>query len=653
MEDLDNVADEYPDAEEVQDRIVWDHPSFTDISAWEIYQPTDENVRVHHPNSPDLGEGSLFASKENVMLAAQRYSILNRVEFKVRKSDTRKLVLECRKGEEICPWRLRVVVLARTTYWTVRKYGGDHVCHNNSILQSNIHLNAQFIAREMRNVMDANTKFSAGQIRNIIQRDYGYEISYWKAWKAQQKALVYLFGKWDESFNKLPHLMQALQDSSNDKHFIKWDVTPLDDGTMQVNRIFWAFSECIKAFEHCRPILSVDGTHMYGKYNAKLLIAIGVDANNGILPLGFALVESENNSSWKWFMSCIREGVTQRVGLCVVSDRHAGILAAMREPEWKEPMAYHRVCVRHVQSNFMTKVKDEVLKAQLGEVAFAKKQIKFVKKFGELLELLNDKPAVRKWLVDMKKEIWTQAYDQGGLRWGNMTTNASECLNKILKNGRDLPVSSLVMYTYKQIAAYFVKRSQRPYYNDGELFPPKIRERLAEIRARAEFHIVTLYNPVDCVFDVLTRKNHITYSVNLATRICSCGKWTLFKYPCSHAMAACRNARVEYSDYVPAEYTLDAYYRTWGYFFNPLPHESCWRQYDGRVHVPNPRFKRTKGGRPPTRRRRNEMDQRHRHLGESSSQAASSSNPTPRIQRCSYCNLVGHNKRACPTRNQN
>ncbi|KAL9672437.1 hypothetical protein QQ045_028687 [Rhodiola kirilowii] len=221
MENLDNVADEYPDAEEVQDRIVWDRPSFTDISAWEIYQPTDENVRVHHPNSPDLGEDSLFASKENVMLAVQRYSILNRVEFRVRKSDTRKLVLECRKGEGICPWRLRVVVLARTTYWTVCKYEGDHMCHNNSILQSNIHLNAQFIAREMRNVMDANTKFSAGQIRNLIQRDYGYEISYWKAWKAQQKALIYLFGKWDESFNKLPHLMQALHDSSNNSHFIK------------------------------------------------------------------------------------------------------------------------------------------------------------------------------------------------------------------------------------------------------------------------------------------------------------------------------------------------------------------------------------------------------------------------------------------------
>ncbi|KAL9686665.1 hypothetical protein QQ045_031058 [Rhodiola kirilowii] len=493
MENLDNVADEYPDAEEVQDRIVWDHPSFTDISACEIYQPTDENVRVHHPNSPDLGEGSLFASKENVMLAVQRYSILNRVEFRVRKSDTRKLVLKCLRG--------------------------DHVCHNNSILQSNIHLNAQFIAREMRNVMDANTKFSAGQIRNIIQRDYG----------------------------RHAHVREV---------------------------------QC--------EIIDCNRVRREQRHTAIRLCACG-EREHFKLEVVHVLYSGRSDPTGAYGLpSCVRTALGEQLH---------------------------------------DKVNDEVLKAQLGDVAYAKKELKFTKKFGELLELLNDQPRVRKWLVDMNKETWTQAYDHGGLRWGNMTTNASECLNKILRNGRDLPVSSLVMYTYKQIAAYFVKRSQRPYHNDGELFPPKICERLAELRARAEFHIVTLYNPVDRVFVVLTRKNHITYRVNLEGRTCSCGKWTLFKYPCSHAIAACRNARVEYSDYVPAEYTLDAYYRTWGYFFNPLPHESFWRAYEGCVHVPNPRFKRTKGGRPPTRRRRNEMDQRHRHLGNGNQKTNSPPSP--------------------------
>ncbi|KAL9670568.1 hypothetical protein QQ045_008121 [Rhodiola kirilowii] len=114
-------------------------------------------------------------------------------------------------------------------------------------------------------------------------------------------------------------------------------------------------------------------------------------------------------------------------------------------------------------------------------------------------------------------------------------------------------------------------------------------------------------------------------------------------------MAACKYARIEYSDFVPKEYTLEVYYRTWSYFFNPLYHEDHWRPYDGPVHVPKLRYKCMKAGRPPTRRRHNEMDQRHRHLRESSSQVASSSTPTPRNQRCTNYHEVGHNKRACPT----
>ncbi|KAL9686761.1 hypothetical protein QQ045_031154 [Rhodiola kirilowii] len=284
---------------------------------------------------------------------------------------------------------------------------------------------------------------------------------------------------------------------------------------MQVNRIFWSFAECILAFNHCRPIISIDGTHMYGKYNAKLLVAIGLDANNHILPLAFALVESENNSSWKWFMSCIREG--------------------------QEPKAFHRVCVRHLQGNFMTKVKDEVLKAKLGEVAYAKKKLKFKKKFVELLQLLNDKPLARKWLEDMDVERWTHAFDNGGYRWGNMTTNASKCLNKILKNGHDLLVSSLIMYTFRQTAAYFVKRSQSQYNIDIAICPPKISDRLAELRARAQFHIVMMYNPVADMPGLMTQfmspKNirskrttghEVIFSTPYFTRICGVNITDLF-----------------------------------------------------------------------------------------------------------------------------
>jgi len=42
----------------------------------------------------------------------------------------------------------------------------------------------------------------------------------------------------------------------------------------------------------------VDGTFLTGKYKGQILTAIGVDANQQILPLAFAFVENENKESW-------------------------------------------------------------------------------------------------------------------------------------------------------------------------------------------------------------------------------------------------------------------------------------------------------------------------------------------------------------------
>ncbi|KAL9691369.1 hypothetical protein QQ045_011790 [Rhodiola kirilowii] len=125
--------------------------------------------------------------------------------------------------------------------------------------------------------------------------------------------MINLFGTWDGSFEYLPHLMKALVDASPDT-VVKWDTKEIDGEYIQVNHVFWVFVECIHAFNHCRPIFSIDGTHKYGKYDGKLLVACSLDANNGVLPVAFALVESENTSNWSWFMRCICEGVTSREG---------------------------------------------------------------------------------------------------------------------------------------------------------------------------------------------------------------------------------------------------------------------------------------------------------------------------------------------------
>ena len=76
-----------------------------------------------------------------------------------------------------------------------------------------------------------------------------------------------------------------------------------------------------------------------------MMIAMGVDGNNQILPLAFAIVENESYNSWFWFLYYVKKHVVkEREGICLLSDRHMGILKAVNEhgSPWLEPRGFHR-----------------------------------------------------------------------------------------------------------------------------------------------------------------------------------------------------------------------------------------------------------------------------------------------------------------------
>ena len=137
-------------------------------------------------------------------------------------------------------------------------------------------------------------------------------------------------------------------------------------GTCTFKSVFWAFRPCIVGFKKCRPVISIDATHLYGKYKGKLMITMGTDANNKIYPLAFTVAESESTKTWDWLLACIRMYVIDRRHLCVISDRHPGIQAIFRDTNrdvsLQPPMTEHRCCLRHVCSNVNTRWNNQTLK---------------------------------------------------------------------------------------------------------------------------------------------------------------------------------------------------------------------------------------------------------------------------------------------------
>ncbi|XP_052624988.1 uncharacterized protein LOC128132450 [Lactuca sativa] len=87
-----------------------------------------------------------------------------------------------------------------------------------------------------------------------------------------------------------------------------WKHSKGASSTRKFRRIYVCLGPLKKGFKAgLREFLGLDGAFMKGPFPGQILSAVGVDSNNGTYPLAYAVVESENTSSWKWFLQCLAE----------------------------------------------------------------------------------------------------------------------------------------------------------------------------------------------------------------------------------------------------------------------------------------------------------------------------------------------------------
>ena len=116
--------------------------------------------------------------------------------------------------------------------------------------------------------------------------------------------------------------MQYIDQDPTTQVFYRTTPTGEDD-TVFLHYVFWSFSPCIDGFKYYKLVISIDGTHLYGKYQGKLLVAMATDANNKVFPLAFAVVDCESGSNWRWFLQCLRDMIGHVIpdeGICIISD---------------------------------------------------------------------------------------------------------------------------------------------------------------------------------------------------------------------------------------------------------------------------------------------------------------------------------------------
>ncbi|XP_042014955.1 uncharacterized protein LOC121762988 [Salvia splendens] len=379
------------------------------------------------------------------------------------------------------------------TLWHLESSTKEYrVVESNPNSRDHANVSSAMVAFCIKHHILKDPEYTPNSIIDDVKQKYHVEISYKKAWYARRKAIELVFGGWESSFEDLPSYMIELQKRTRGT-IVEWhhDERHSTETQKLFKYVFWAFGPCVEAFQLCKPVLTVDGTHLRGRLKGKLLCAVGFDANKKFLPVAYAIVDNETSDSWNWFMKLIKLHVMKGDrDVCIISDRHPGMLNAMESDIWEQPpRGIHRFCLVHVRKNVLQHHKGVRVKSLVWKMGITTHERKY---FRRRRSLWYVSPEAVEYLRRIDAEQWTIAYDKGR-RWGEATTNIVEAYNNVLKGARDLPVRACIDLTFWRIIKWFQTRSTEVAQCQTVL-TPWAHDKFNDNDARGRKHVVRRVN---------------------------------------------------------------------------------------------------------------------------------------------------------------
>ncbi|CAN1267961.1 hypothetical protein LINPERPRIM_LOCUS12980 [Linum perenne] len=125
-----------------------------------------------------------------------------------------------------------------------------------------------------------------------------------KAYTTKKVAMSLIHGEENDQFKKLwDYGAELLRTNPGTTVDIQYE-----DLTFQ--SIYICLDALKKGFKAgCRRFIGLDGCHLKNLPGWQLLAAVGVDGNDGMFLIAWAVIERECDASWGWFMELLKRGL--------------------------------------------------------------------------------------------------------------------------------------------------------------------------------------------------------------------------------------------------------------------------------------------------------------------------------------------------------
>ncbi|KAL0001515.1 hypothetical protein SO802_015296 [Lithocarpus litseifolius] len=210
-----------------------------------------------------------------------------------------------------------------------------------------------------------------------LLKNFGVQVSQKRLYRAKRKAREEDYGNHARSYKKIPtYANVVLETNPGSIAKIQYERPNIAMNPI-LKRFFLCFDAMKKGFINgCRPFLGIDGCHLKGPFGGVLLAAITLDGNNGLFPIAIAIVEVECRDSLLFFLHHLDAALVSMTDkpLCIMSDHQKGLTDAVAQVF---PRASHRLCCRHIYSNFKVKFPGLMLKINFWAAAKAYNEFLF------------------------------------------------------------------------------------------------------------------------------------------------------------------------------------------------------------------------------------------------------------------------------------
>uniref|UniRef100_A0A1S3X3S2 Protein FAR1-RELATED SEQUENCE 4-like n=1 Tax=Nicotiana tabacum TaxID=4097 RepID=A0A1S3X3S2_TOBAC len=305
----------------------------------------------------------------------------------------------------------------------------------------------------------------------------------------------------------------------------------------------YAYGSSISGWNHCRLVISIDATFLKSKFRGVLMISVSKDVNNQIFPLAFGIAESENNNSYEWYFSELRNAIWSRENLIFLSDRHQAIAYAIAKVY---PESHHGICIYHLEHNLKRrKVKSKVIKLfQSAARVYRRKEFDLY-----MSDIAKVDKKTYDYLMEEPPERWARSCSPQR-RYDMLITNIVESMNSVLLEARELPI--LRMMDFIQV---------------------KLQQE--ELKKKIDLAFTLNVFPVDS-WHSRVEEEGITFLVDLNKRTCDCFQFQFDELPCIHAIVVIEKRNIKKSNFCSHWYLKESWLKIYERRIHLVGHTDSW-----------------------------------------------------------------------------